>query len=96
MNYIYVRMCIRRYTQIQSMDDFFSFECPHCAGTVIVGRTELNCQIFRHGVLKATGQPIPPHAPKTECDQLRSAGLIHGCGKPFTFNGSVAAVCDYI
>lgn len=69
--------------------------CPHCAGSVEI--VELNCRIFRHGVVKATGQQMSPHAPKEECDRLADQQLIFGCGKPFQLDAANhAQVCDYI
>ena len=72
--------------------------CPHCNEFVIIN--ELNCCIFRHGILKNTGEQMNPHASKQECDDLKKNDLIFGCGKPFkiTFNGENAIVenCDYI
>ena len=83
------------------MEDFHLFTCPHCQGTIIVQRNELNCRIFRHGAYINNGTPIPPHAPKEECDRLVEQYLIVGCGKPFQVvqqeDGSeLAVVCDYI
>lgn len=70
-------------------------DCPHCKGTVEV--IDLNCRIFRHGILKATGQQIDPHACKPVCDDLFLKGLIYGCGKPFRVSDDgVAEVCEYI
>ena len=70
-------------------------ECPHCTGVVEI--IEMNCRIFRHGILKATGEQIDPHASKSVCDDLFARGLIAGCGKPFriTLEGLVEP-CDYI
>ena len=62
---------------------FHQVSCPHCNGTVLIHRNEVNCRIFRHGVFHATGQPIPPHAPREECDRFVEQGVIYGCGKPF-------------
>lgn len=80
------------------MDEFHHIECPHCHGHILVHKFEVNCAIFRHGVYKTTGQPIPPHLPKAECDRLASSELIEGCGKPFRLvQEPVRAVpCDYI
>jgi hypothetical protein len=80
---------------------FDVFTCPHCGGTVIVDHGQLNCHIFRHGVLKTNGQQVPPHTVKAECDRLAEQNLIFGCGKPFQVtrqsDGSLAAVaCGYI
>jgi hypothetical protein len=77
--------------------DDFIFACPHCKLQILVPRNGVNCQIFRHGAYKATPSVgISPHAPKAECDRLVAAGLIYGCGKPFRFDGTTAAVCDYV
>ena len=74
----------------------FIFECPHCNLQILVYSSEINCQIFRHGVYKNTFQDISPHTPKLECDRLIKEDLIIGCGKPFRFNGITAEICDYI
>lgn len=81
--------------------DFHLFNCPHCQGSIIVQQNELNCRIFRHGVYISNGIPIPPHAPKEECDRLVEQNLIVGCGKPFRVNRQEdgteqAVICDYI
>ena len=72
--------------------------CPHCKEYVIIN--ELNCCIFRHGILKNTGEQMNPHSMKTECDELKKNDLIFGCGKPFkiTFHGEniTVEICDYI
>jgi hypothetical protein len=60
-------------------------------------KREVNCRIFRCGVIKNTNQPIPPHAPKIVCDQLALTGQIYGCGKPFRLNlNNEPEICDYI
>lgn len=81
----------------------YIFSCPHCNGTIIVNETEVNCQIFRHAVLKKTGEQLNPHASKQDCDYLEENNLIYGCGKPFRFfkgelgsNWSYVDICDYI
>ncbi len=77
--------------------DPYVFNCPHCDGTIVVLRNELNCQIFRHGVYKNNlNIAIPPHTSKVECDRLIDNELIFGCGKPFRFDGTTATICDYI
>jgi DNA-directed RNA polymerase subunit RPC12/RpoP len=79
------------------MSEFHEVSCPHCNGAIIIYPNELNCRIFRHGVYLANNEPIPPHAPKEECDRLASEGLIYGCGKPFMIQQDMTAVaCDYI
>ena len=70
--------------------------CPHCGGMVVVAAKDINCKIFRHGVIKATGQPMDPHTPKKECARLIREGLIYGCAGPFKFDGVTTQVCDYI
>jgi len=55
----------------------------------MVDRKELNCRIFRHGVMRDAYErlgvmvQIPPHSPKRYCDHLAANNLIIGCGKPY-------------
>lgn len=49
--------------------------CPHCKENVLI--EQLNCQIFRHGVMKTTGEQIDPHANKEICDNLFTNHLIY-------------------
>jgi len=71
--------------------------CPHCKKFIII--EQLNCGIFRHGVLK-DGTQIEPHAPKHICDHYIEQKLIYGCGKPFRIifkDGKFEIdICDYI
>ena len=79
------------------MDSFHLFICPHCNGGIMVHPGELNCRIFRHGVYRHSGEPIPPHTSKEECDRLVAQKLIEGCGKPFRVTDTMeVVVCDYI
>ena len=79
------------------MSNNIILQCPHCQDsgepewktTIIVDSKELNCRIFRHGIMREVYQnsgkivQIPPHASKAECDYLVNHKLIIGCGKPF-------------
>ena len=74
-------------------------KCPNCKEPVIIEK--INCGIFRHGIRKADGKPMDPHAPKDVCDRLIKDNAIYGCGKPFhtIFDVSktlIAIACDYI
>ena len=69
--------------------------CPHCQCYIFIEK--LNCRIFRHGVFKLSGQQIPPHLDKVECDKLISEQRIYGCGKPFRINNElIAEICEYV
>jgi hypothetical protein len=69
-------------------------ECPHCYQLIEV--IELNCRIFRCGIIKATYEQIPPHATKDECIKYLNDG-IYGCAKPFIINNNlIPEKCDYI
>jgi len=57
--------------------------CPHCQGPIIVAPKDINCRIFRHGIFRSTGQPIPPHSTKEECEEWSRTNQLWGCGKPF-------------
>jgi len=80
--------------------EFYIFTCPHCEGTIIVNRNELNCRIFRHGIFRHSGEQMNPHSPKEECDRLAAENQIIGCGKPFLVEGegceAKAVECGYI
>lgn len=82
------------------MEDYITFQCPHCELQIVIYKNEINCAIFRHGVMKATGIQIGPHSSKAECDDLINKELIFGCGKPFkiiNFNNEYKAeICEYI
>lgn len=61
--------------------------------------SEIACCIFRCGVTKDSGEPIPPHLHREACEALVAQDAIWGCGGPFQFvRGSpcVVQVCDYI
>ena len=88
----------KKMNMIQIVDNALIFECPHCLGTIQVMKNEVNCRIFRHAVYKNTYQPVNPHLPKTECDQLVAENKVIGCCKPFRINTRELSVekCDYI
>jgi hypothetical protein len=85
-----------------SENNSYVFSCPHCDGTVQVNENEVNCQIFRHGIMKSDGTQVNPHLSKEQCEQLFDQDLVHGCCKPFRLirgsNGIVESVemCDWI
>jgi|694.fasta_scaffold08321_13 hypothetical protein len=92
----------RDLTYIQE-ENVFVFLCPNCDGTVIVHQSEINCQIFRHAILKDNGQQVNPHLCKSDCDHLYKNNLIYGCGKPFRIfrdnensSWNYVDICDYI
>lgn len=75
--------------------------CPHCKDFIEI--KDINCGIFRHGVLKSTGCQIDPHSSKMVCDNFIKDDLIFGCGKPFSIkvesernNEFVVNKCEYI
>lgn len=76
----------------------FEVQCPHCGEYVII--EQVNCAIFRHGIIKTTMAQINPHLRKAQCDKLKDLDLIYGCGKPFMVinenNEWEAIECDYI
>ena len=83
-------------------DKCYVFLCPNCECYTQVSENEVNCQIFRHGVLKTNGQQVNPHASKKECDELVEQNLVYGCCKPFRIfrgksgNYEYVDICDYI
>ena len=73
-------------------------KCPHCDDYIII--TEINCSIFRHGILKENGIQIDPHSSKELCDYYKNNDLIYGCGKPFRLikinENFYTEICEYI
>lgn len=79
------------------MEEYIVIECPHCQTQIQIYKNEINCAIFRHGILKSTGTQIGSHSSKEECTKLIKNGLIYGCGKPFKLvDGNKVEICDYI
>jgi hypothetical protein len=74
----------------------YSFPCPHCNFFVQVKKNDIACKIFRHGCYKKGMKNIPPHSSKEVCDRLVSENKIHGCGRPFKFDGRKVEKCGYI
>ncbi len=76
----------------------FLIVCPHCDQSIEI--IEVNCGIFRCGVMKEGHTQIDPHLAKQDCEVLVRDDKIHGCSKPFQLvqdNGKLSpVVCDYI
>ncbi len=76
--------------------------CPHCNEYIII--EQLNCKIFRHGILKINMKQIDPHSSKEQCNSFINNKLIYGCGRPFKLVESMienkkvytTEVCEYI
>ena len=66
-------------------------ECPWCKISIEV--EQVNCGIFRCGILKATGTQIPQHLPKEAVETILP--LIWGCGNPFKLNNGVLVKCGW-
>ena len=72
-------------------------DCPHCNCPMEI--IQLNCRIFRHGILRSNGTQIGPHSSKELCDYYINNDLIYGCGKPFRIlenNNFKTVTCEYI
>jgi hypothetical protein len=73
------------------------FVCLHCSEPFIIREQEFNCRILRHGVYRATMEPMNPHASREECERLVRDNLIYGCGKPLRItNTNALEICEYI
>jgi len=78
--------------------EYIIIQCPHCKEYILIYKSEINCSIFRHGVLKSDLKQISPHATETECINLSSMNFIYGCGLPFKINCETMKpeICGYI
>uniref|UniRef100_A0A6C0B1Q1 Uncharacterized protein n=1 Tax=viral metagenome TaxID=1070528 RepID=A0A6C0B1Q1_9ZZZZ len=83
---------------METDNKFIVVTCPHCSELIVI--EQINCNIFRHGVMKDTGKQMDPHAPKEVCYQLKETDAIYGCGKPFSLvkkdDEFTANICEYI
>jgi hypothetical protein len=71
--------------------------CPHCHTVVQIPTNMVNCGIFRHAIVRASGVIVSPHASKEKCDKYLASGTVYGCVKPFKFTASSPAEkCDYV
>lgn len=89
----------RKYAQYISIDNIYRFECPNCNIIIEVHKNQINCQIFRCGIMKQNGQQVNQHASKQHCDNLIEKDMVWGCCKPFKFfheNPPYVDTCDYI
>lgn len=95
-------MSSQKIIKYNSTDKCYIFQCPHCEIYTQVPINEINCQIFRHGIMKSNGCQVNPHASKEDCDDLIIKNLVYGCCKPFKMyrgtDGSYEYVdiCNYI
>lgn len=81
--------------------NFLVFPCLHCEHYIIVHKSDINCMIFHHGVLKSSLQQISPHTPQYQCLLHKEKDEIYGFGKPFSLklqpDGSYQQIdCGYI
>ena len=75
----------------------YEVPCPWCGTTCVIDENQVNCGIFRCGVLKGSLTQIPPHAKKPVCDALVARNKIWGCAGPFKFKpGEGVSKCGYI
>jgi hypothetical protein len=86
---------------ITTDNNLLIFQCPHCFNWIEVYINEINCQIFRHGILKTTLQQINPHSTEQQCNEYVSKDLIYGCSRPFKLsqintNTYKVDICDYM
>lgn len=70
------------------------FDCPWCGGDIEVRPQDVNCSIFRHAVLKATGVQVDPHLGKEACERLVAERKVWGCCRPIKFDGKRVTKLD--
>ena len=87
---------VKKQSIIKEYDKYYLFPCPYCSILTIVNKDELNCKIFRCGIIKETQHQINPHETKENCDYLFNNNKIMGCGKPYIFKFQFVEECDYI
>ena len=69
--------------------------CPNCGIMLMI--EDVNCGIFRCGIMKDSLLQIGSHLDKINCDLLLSKNLIYGCSKPFKVGKEmIAEKCEYL
>ena len=64
-------------------EGIFYFRCPICNILITCEDKQLNCRIFRCGVMRNNqNQPIPPHASREQCEAWKKTDSIVGCTCP--------------
>ena len=90
----------KRNVTFLNESNLYQFTCPYCDISIQVEKNQLNCKIFRCGIMKNGGTQVNPHSSKTECDHLVDKNLVWGCCKPFKFveyeNNNYVEICEYI
>lgn len=71
------------------------YNCPHCDAELIINDNDINCGIFRHGVIIQTLQQINSHETEERCKFYSDNNLIYGCGKPFKITNLKIEKCGY-
>ncbi|MFM6912391.1 MAG: YgiT-type zinc finger protein [Dolichospermum sp.] len=79
---VHIRNVTRTYgkgEELLIIENLTIISCPHCQFFIII--EQINCAIFRHGVLKESGEQINPHLDRESCENLIEQNKIFGCGK---------------
>ena len=80
-------------------ENYIIINCPNCDDDILIYINEINCSIFRHGVIKQTFQQIPLHTFKEQCEDYITCDSVYGCARPFKLlyndNTYVAVKCEY-
>lgn len=66
-------------------------ECPWCKIGIEID--QINCGVFRCGILKSNGLQIPPHLGREAVEKIRD--FIWGCGHPFKLKDGVLIKCEW-
>jgi hypothetical protein len=78
-------------------DNNIYLNCPTCGIQIYI--EEINCGIFKCGILKSNFNQINPHMSKAECMNLVKNNLIYGCGSSFKIinnnNKYYLELCSY-
>jgi hypothetical protein len=74
------------------MTEILIYECPWCSTSIQI--VAVNCNVYRCGQFKDTGDQLPPHMPEKESEELKES--YWGCGKPITLQNGQLVKCAWI
>ena len=69
-------------------------DCPSCGIKIEI--EAINCGIFRCGRYKDTGEQVPPHLPKEQCEELIREDKIWGCCQAIRYDQGRVQVGEYV
>lgn len=72
---------VKRDQKQEEKKDTLTLTCSWCACHFLIKESEIACKVLRHAQFKS-GDFCDPHTPEVVMRQLKSQGVVNGCGNP--------------